>query len=83
MFVLLHQSFEQYAKGLGENLKKEWSKVQGRFEEVPFIESSEQVMRVVSAAFTQNLNRKERSAIKGNVTGIVATLHSQGRCLQA
>ena len=24
LFVLLHQSFEQYAKGLGENLKNEW-----------------------------------------------------------
>ncbi|RLA40306.1 MAG: hypothetical protein DRR42_26055, partial [Gammaproteobacteria bacterium] len=56
VFALLHQSFEQYAKGLGESLKNEWSKVQGRFEEVPFIESAEQVLRVVSAALTQELS---------------------------
>ena len=55
LFVMLHQSFEQYAKGLGENLKNEWSKVQGRFEEVPFLESAEQVLRVVSAAFEYEL----------------------------
>lgn len=68
LFVLLHQSFEQYAKGLGESLKNEWSKVQGRFEDVPFLESAEQVLRVVSAAFeydlTQTETRKIRSAVK-------------------
>ena len=63
LFVLLHQSFEQYAKGLGENLKNEWSKVQGRFEEIPFLESAEQVLRVVSAAFSHNLNAKEQAVV--------------------
>jgi len=68
LFVLLHQSFEQYAKGLGESLKNEWSKVQGRFEDIPFLESAEQVLRVVSAAFdyelTQQETRRIRSATK-------------------
>jgi hypothetical protein len=48
--VLLHQSFEQYAQGLGETLRNEWYKVQGRFETVPFVEAAEQVLRVVAAA---------------------------------
>lgn len=63
LFVLLHQSFEQYAKGLGESLKNEWSKVQGRFEEVPFLESAEQVLRVVSAAFEPNYSTKQRTQV--------------------
>lgn len=63
MFVLLHQSFEQYAKGLGESLKNEWSKVQGRFEEIPFLESAEQVLRVVSAALDQSFTKKERKDV--------------------
>ena len=63
LFALLHQSFEQYAKGLGESLKNEWSKVQGRSEEVPFLESAEQTLRVVSAAFEQSLNKGEQKAI--------------------
>ena len=64
MFVLLHQSFEQYAKGLGESLKNEWSKVQGRFEEVPFLESVEQTLRVVGAAFTQKLSDQEKADLE-------------------
>jgi hypothetical protein len=74
VFVMLHQSFEQYAKGLGENLKNEWSKVQGRFEEVPFIESSEQVLRVVSNAFEQNIPAKLTKPIGEQVTKWVETL---------
>ncbi len=67
LFVLLHQSFEQYAKGLGENLKNEWSKVQGRFEEIPFLESAEQVLRVVAAAFTDNFTSTEKRTIRKSV----------------
>jgi len=74
LFVLLHQSFEQYAKGLGESLKNEWSKVQGRFEEVPFLESSEQVLRIVSAAFRQNLEIQEQKSLKDTTEGIVDLL---------
>ena len=47
LLVLLHQSIEQYARGVGESLKNEWAKIQGRFEEVPFLESAEQTLRVV------------------------------------
>jgi hypothetical protein len=76
LFVMLHQSFEQYAKGLGENLKNEWSKVQGRFEEVPFIESSEQVLRVVSNAFKHDFTRAEKSSLKKTIVKYVDVLSS-------
>lgn len=75
LFVLLHQSFEQYAKGLGESLKNEWAKVQGRFEDVPFLESAEQVLRVVSAAFSYELTQKEERQLKSTVKSIVDILH--------
>jgi hypothetical protein len=74
LFVLLHQSFEQYAKGLGESLKNEWAKVQGRFEDVPFLESAEQVLRVVSAAFSYELTQKEERQLKSTVKSIVDIL---------
>jgi len=77
LFVLLHQSFEQYAKGLGESLKNEWSKVQGRFEEVPFLESAEQVLRVVVAAFEYSLSNSEMKAIRSQTLGIVQKLLEQ------
>jgi len=74
LFVLLHQSFEQYAKGLGESLKNEWSKVQGRFEEIPFLESAEQVLRVVSAAFNYNMTQRETQAIRSSTKALVEIL---------
>jgi hypothetical protein len=74
LFALLHQSFEQYAKGLGESLKNEWSKVQGRFEEIPFLESAEQVLRVVSAAFNQQLTKQELGQIRKTTSEAVTVL---------
>ena len=53
IFVLLHQSFEQYARGLGKVQRNEWAKVQGRFEVIPFLESAEQTLRIVSKAIEQ------------------------------
>ena len=77
LFVLLHQSFEQYAKGLGENLKNEWSKVQGRFEEVPFLESAEQVLRVVSAAFEYKTSKEQQDNLKSKTRKAVDILIKQ------
>lgn len=77
LFVLLHQSFEQYAKGLDESLKSEWSKVQGRFEEVPFLESAEQVLRVVSAAFTHDFKAPETEELTSLIDKIVTVLETQ------
>lgn len=74
LFVLLHQSFEQYAKGLGESLKNEWAKVQGRFEDVSFLESAEQVLRVVSAAFNYDFTQKEQKQHKSTVKSFVDIL---------
>ncbi len=77
LFVMLHQSFEQYAKGLGENLKNEWSKVQGRFEDVPFLESGEQILRVVSAAFEQKFTPKQQESLINKTRKIVDVLIEQ------
>ena len=74
LFVLLHQSFEQYAKGLGESLKNEWSKVQGRFEDIPFLESVEQVLRVVSAAFDYDFSQSENHKLRSNTKKIIEVL---------
>ncbi len=62
--VLMHQAFDQYAKGFGENLRNEWQKIQGRFESISFLESAEQTLRVVSNAFQQNLTASQFDPIK-------------------
>lgn len=48
--TLLHQSFERYAERLTSLERAEWSKVQGRFEDVAFQENQEQIVRLISGA---------------------------------
>ena len=57
LVVLLHQGFDLYARGLGEKLRNDWAKVQGRFQTVSFVEPAEQVLRIVAAAFSNSLVR--------------------------
>jgi len=47
LWVCLHQSFEGYASGLTAQQRKEWNKVQGRFEDISFIESTSQMLSLI------------------------------------
>jgi len=75
--VLLHQSFEQYAKGLGDSFKNEWAKVQGRYENISFLESQEQVLRIVGSAFKQSFTTKEQGEVAKKVAAIVNTIEKE------
>ncbi|QQZ28836.1 hypothetical protein HMY34_08770 [Thiothrix subterranea] len=66
IFVLLHQSFEQYARGLGRTQQNEWAKVQGRFEVIPFLESAEQTLRIVGKAIEQPKKLPKNIAIEAD-----------------
>lgn len=77
LVVLMHQAFEQYAKGVSETLRNEWQKVQGRFESIPFLESAEQTLRVVAAAFKSKLNEAQKSEVRKQVRRMTATLGEQ------
>ena len=50
IFGLLHQSFIDYAHGVASAQRNEWAKIQGRFEDIPFIESADQMMRLIGHA---------------------------------
>jgi len=77
IIVLLHQSFDQYAKGLGESFKNEWAKIQGRYENISFLESQEQVLRVVGIAFEQKITSKDQHEINKKITSIVGTIEKE------
>ena len=64
LFVLQHQSFDMYAAGMGEQLQNEWAKVQGRFQTISFVETTEQTLRVLAAAFEHDLTESEHSRIR-------------------
>ena len=77
LLVFLHQGFDLYARGLGESLKNDWAKVQGRFQNVPFVEPPEQTLRLVAAAFDNALtdaqDRQVRQRAKGFAKALSAT----------
>ena len=50
LITILHQAFELYAEHAGKSQQKEWAKVQGRFEDIAFLESTEQVLHLVGTA---------------------------------
>jgi hypothetical protein len=47
LWVSLHHSFNDYLIGLSTIQQQEWSKIQGRFEEIPFIESTDQMLESI------------------------------------
>ena len=70
LFVLLHQGFDLYARGMGEKLKNDWTKVQGRFQSISFVEAPDQTLRVVAAAFSNSLNDTQRQSIRNRAKRI-------------
>ena len=75
-FVLLHQGFDLYARGMGERLKNDWAKVQGRFESISFVEAPAQTLRVVAAAFSNSLTESQHESVAKNS---VRTANALGR----
>ncbi len=52
LVTLQHLSFEDHLAGGGEPERREWAKVQGRFENVPFVESAGQVRALIGSVFS-------------------------------
>ncbi len=55
LWVSLHQAFDGYASGLSSLQRQEWSKVQGRFEDIPFVESISQMLYLMEKALKHSL----------------------------
>ena len=49
-WVCLHLAFQEYAVGLDAQQRREWSKVQGRFEDISFVESTAQMLSLMQHA---------------------------------
>lgn len=64
---ILHQSFGQYGEYLDHAARQEWSKVQGRFCDIAFIEPPEQQIRLaVHAIISMDVEKKQADKIKVN-----------------
>ena len=47
---VLHQSFAQYGSRLGVDTRNDWSKVQGRYVDLPFVAASDEVVELIGRA---------------------------------
>ena len=53
IITLQHLSFDEYVQGTTVAQRREWAKIQGRFQDIPFIESALQSRRLIASVFTQ------------------------------
>ncbi|NPE57820.1 ATP-binding protein [Dickeya dadantii] len=68
---ILHQSFSQYATRLGVNTRDDWSKVQGRYIDLPFIAASDEIVELLSKAIQTEENLTWVSDASNTITDIV------------
>jgi hypothetical protein len=65
LFVtILHQAVDRYAEHMSAGRRAEWGKVQGRFEDVPFEERNEQLLRLLAHAIRQEGDESELKQLR-------------------
>lgn len=69
LWVCLHQAFDEYASGLSTVQRQEWSKVQGRFEDISFIESTEHMLSLMRNSLKRDLQGDLRERVNKWVVG--------------
>lgn len=74
LFVLLHQSFEQYGKNLNTKLKNEWTKIQGRYEVLSFVETTTQSLHIMGQVFQNKLSKTQLKPIQIKIKNTVKIL---------
>ncbi len=55
LVTLLHQSFDRYARGVSAHTRAEWAKVQGRFEDVAFVDAPTEILTLAA----RSIHRRE------------------------
>lgn len=56
LVTLLHQAFDRYAKDLSAETRAEWVKVQGRFEDVAFVDAPGELLRLAARTLRRRGN---------------------------
>ena len=69
--TVLHQAFERYATGLSSKQRSDWQKVQGRFEEIAFVEPEGETLRLLAEAIDADLDPKTRKRGERSVRAVL------------
>lgn len=60
---LLHQNFSEYSVSVTPGARSEWQKIQGRFEDVPFLDSPQQMLGLLRHAVVHTPDASGSSAL--------------------
>lgn len=71
VITILHQGFDAYLGEARQQVREEWGKVQGRYEDIAFVDPPEELLHLLSEAITR------RSARANNE---ILALHEHARC---
>lgn len=69
---LLHQAFRQYASRLGIEAREEWAKVQGRYGDVSFVATGDEVVQLIGRAIECQVSHPWSEEIAGTVASAIA-----------
>lgn len=47
---VLHQSFDQYARRFGAEMREDWAKIQGRYVDIPIVTATDEVLDLIGRA---------------------------------
>lgn len=79
--TILHQSVDRYAEHMSQGRRAEWSKIQGRFEDVAYEERTEQILRLMTHAIRHDGPEPELKALRKPAKAIAHDVASLGvRC---
>jgi len=67
LITVLHQAFDRYAEMLNPIQQQEWSKVQGRFENIGFLESNAEILNLLQQAINRISHKKELIAVETEI----------------
>lgn len=76
---VLHQAFDRYATSLDQTTRREWAKVQGRFEDISFQEPQAQQTRLLVRAL-EPVNPQKTLAFVPNLSAIADASIEAGWC---
>ncbi|NNU46285.1 ATP-binding protein [Rhizobium sp. WYCCWR 11279] len=70
---ILHQAFDQYAAKAGRGARDEWAKVQGRYQDIPFLAGADETVALLGRAISNGFVPYLAEAAASDVAQAVAT----------
>lgn len=68
---ILHQAFEQYATKLGRDAREEWSKIQGRFIDIPLVSASDELVELTGKAISTSFEHPSSKKLSKKISDLI------------